>query len=176
MVLFFVLSKWSGFWWFCLLPRHSSRGRNYGRGKAFFFKKKCLMGLYHALLPCILLPAGRKICNLVDSSAPSKYQICIIPTSEVKLKSKKKSDWVTTTKEVMNGLRDNEIAVMWALSLPIAQSYLDWFCWFLILSFHGKKIGKIQYPSKFRSTLYSSSVQLYAPGLSHSSRELAGAS
>jgi hypothetical protein len=40
----------------------------------------------------ILLLAGRKISNLVDSSAPSKFQIGVIPTSEVKLESKKKSD------------------------------------------------------------------------------------
>ena len=93
VVLFFVLSlsKWSGFRCFCLLPRHSSRGRSYGRGAANF-EIKCLTGLYHAWFPCKKFSVGRKISNLVDSSAPSKYQICVIPTSEVKLKSKKKSD------------------------------------------------------------------------------------
>ena len=89
--LFFVLSKKSGHCCFCILPRHSSMGCNYGRG-AESFVRKCLMGLYQAWRPCKKFPAGWKISNIVDSSAPSKYQICVIPTSEVKLKSKKKSD------------------------------------------------------------------------------------
>ena len=92
-------------------------------GVRYFFKRKCSLGLFHAWFPRILLPAGRKISILDDSTAPSKYQICVIPTSEVKLESKKKSDWVTTTKQVVNELRYNKMAIIWALSLPIAQSY-----------------------------------------------------
>ena len=62
-------------------------GGNFSK-KVLNWSISCLVSWF----PCILLPAGRKISNLVDSSAPSKYQICVIPTSEVKLEPKKKSD------------------------------------------------------------------------------------
>ena len=49
-------------------------------------------GSISRLVSACAVPAGRKISNLVDFSAPSKYKIYVIPTSEVKLESKKKSN------------------------------------------------------------------------------------
>ena len=40
--------------------------------------KKYSIGLYQAWFPYMRFPAGRKINNLVGSSAPSKYPICVI--------------------------------------------------------------------------------------------------
>ena len=72
---------------FLSVASHSARGRKYERGAARSINK-CLMGLYYAWFPSIRFPAGRKISNLVDPSAPSENQICVISTLEVKLKSK----------------------------------------------------------------------------------------